>query len=180
MNLVENVVAGLLVALFLGCTRRFVTWWHRHGALLVTSAIFRLESPMGSPLAKPDLLPSAHRQLNDELHELHSRANYPSMRSLARVMGVSPTTLSDSMTKAKLPSKDTAVRLALALAERIRWDADVDVDEQEDRIDRQIARLWEKARQEAEPPDHDRVAEAVQQTWEDFANGFWPHPRGFD
>ncbi|MGW2707036.1 hypothetical protein ACWC4B_45095, partial [Streptomyces sp. NPDC001340] len=116
------------------------------------------------------------KTLNDRLHELHSQANYPSMRSLARVMGVSPTTLSDSMTKSKLPSKDTAVRLALAFAERFRWDADVDLDEQQDRIDREVAMLWERARQEAEPPDQDRVAEAVRETWEDFAGVAWPRP----
>lgn len=131
---------------------------------------------MSKPLHKRDLPPGAPRELNELLHRLHSRANHPSMRSLENATGLGHTTLSDAMTnKAKPVTKNTVVRLALALAEQgVRGsEADAELDE----IDRRVADLWDRADREARPPEPDSVELAARTTWESFAGGQGPWPR---
>lgn len=56
-----------------------------------------------SALPRPDLPPGPHRDLNDALHELHHRAGWPSLRTLARAAGVSHTTVSNLFSSTRLP-----------------------------------------------------------------------------
>ena len=60
-----------------------------------------------SALPRPDLPPGAARELNEALHDLHHRAGWPSLRTLAREAGVSHTTVSKVFSNAALPSWGT-------------------------------------------------------------------------
>jgi hypothetical protein len=55
-------------------------------------------------LPRPDLPPGAHRDLVDALHDLHHRAGWPSLRTLARAAGCSHTTVSKAFSSPQLPS----------------------------------------------------------------------------
>ena len=55
-------------------------------------------------LTRPELPAGAGRDLVDALHELHHRAGWPSLRSLAREVGCSPTTVSAVFSSARLPT----------------------------------------------------------------------------
>ncbi|WP_107771263.1 ATP-binding protein [Nocardioides sediminis] len=68
-----------------------------------------------SALPRPDLPPGAHRDLVDALHELHHRAGWPSLRTLARETGVSHTTVSHALSSAKVPGWGTLELLVEAL-----------------------------------------------------------------
>ena len=59
-----------------------------------------------SALPRPALTGPA-RALNDALHDLHHRAGWPSLRALAREAGVSHTTVSNTFSRATLPSWGT-------------------------------------------------------------------------
>ncbi|MFI9031127.1 hypothetical protein [Streptomyces sp. NPDC053560] len=176
MDIAKNVAAGLLLAVLLGLARWGAARWRlRRSASHIS--LDPLELLMGKPLPKPALPPSgAHRELNELLHELHSRAAYPSPFSLARTMGVSRTSLHDAMSKPKLPSKDIAVQLALAYAIQIRWGASVNPEEKLDDIDRRVQELWEMAYREAALPDPGHLERLVQEVWDDMANGLGPCP----
>ncbi|AEY94278.1 TPR repeat-containing protein (plasmid) [Streptomyces hygroscopicus subsp. jinggangensis 5008] len=178
MDVAENVAAGLLLAVLLGLARWVSAWWRwRRNTPRISPD--PLESLMGKPLPKPDpvaLRGGARQQLNDLLHELHSRANYPSPFAIARVLGVSRTTLHDAMSKPKLPSKDIAVRLALAYGSQIRWGPKADPDDELDRIDRRVSELWETAYRERALPDPEHVRRVVQEVWDDLASGCGPYP----
>ncbi len=58
-------------------------------------------------LSRPDLPPGALRDLNHALHELHHTAGWPSLRTLAKAAGCSPTTVSKVFTSPTLPSWGT-------------------------------------------------------------------------
>ncbi|MFJ9634947.1 hypothetical protein ACIRU8_45380 [Streptomyces sp. NPDC101175] len=178
MDVAENVASGLLLSVLLGLARWVSAWWRwRRNTPRISLDL--LESLMGKPLPKPDpveLRGGAHRQLNDLLHKLHSRANYPSPFAIARVLGVSRTTLHDAMSKPKLPSKDVAVRLALAYGSQIRWGAKADPDDELDSIDRRVSELWETAHQEAVLPDPEHVKHVVREVWDDMTSGRGPYP----
>jgi tetratricopeptide (TPR) repeat protein len=60
-----------------------------------------------SALPRPDLPPGTHRDLVTELHELHHRAGWPSLRTLARATGVSHTTVSKTFSQRALPAWGT-------------------------------------------------------------------------
>ncbi|MEU9406329.1 hypothetical protein AB0E08_11615 [Streptomyces sp. NPDC048281] len=178
MDVAENVAAGLLLSMLLGFARWMSAWWRwRRNAPRISPDL--LESLMGKPLPKPDpveLRGGARQELNDLLHELHSRANYPSPFAIARVLGVSRSTLHDAMSKPKLPSKDVAVRLALAYGEQIRWGAKADPDDELDGIDRRVSELWETAYREAALPDPEHVKQVVREVWDDLVSGRGPYP----
>ena len=55
-------------------------------------------------LTRPDLPAGAGRDLVEALHELHHRAGWPSLRSLAREVGCSPTTMSGVFSSPRLPT----------------------------------------------------------------------------
>ena len=55
-------------------------------------------------LPRPDLAPGPARELNDALHELHHRAGWPSLRTLAHDAGCSHTTVSHVFSSPKLPT----------------------------------------------------------------------------
>lgn len=55
-------------------------------------------------LPRPDLAPGPARELNDALHELHHRAGWPSLRTLAREAGCSHTTVSNVFSSPRLPT----------------------------------------------------------------------------
>src|SRR3954449_3772456 len=55
-------------------------------------------------LPRPDLSPGPQRELVLALHQLHHRAGWPSLRKLAAVVGVSPTTVSGIFSTARLPT----------------------------------------------------------------------------
>jgi len=56
-----------------------------------------------SPLPRPDLPPGPPRDLINALHDLHHRAGWPSLRTLARACGVSHTTVSKTFSSPTLP-----------------------------------------------------------------------------
>src|SRR5688572_18367211 len=58
-------------------------------------------------LPSPDLPPGAHQDLVRALHDLHHRAGWPSLRSLAHHAGVSHTTVSKVFSSSVLPSWGT-------------------------------------------------------------------------
>lgn len=60
-----------------------------------------------SALPRPDLPPGPHLDLVTALHDLHHRAGWPSLRTLARSTGVSHTTVSKAFSHASLPSWGT-------------------------------------------------------------------------
>jgi hypothetical protein len=55
-------------------------------------------------LPRPDIPPGGQRDLVDALHALHHTAGWPSLRYLAREVGVSPTTVSGVFSAPRLPS----------------------------------------------------------------------------
>ncbi|HYH72685.1 MAG TPA: AAA family ATPase [Nocardioides sp.] len=57
-----------------------------------------------SALPRPDLPPGPHRELVVALHDLHHRAGWPSLRTLAREAGVSHTTVSKVFSSTALPA----------------------------------------------------------------------------
>ena len=66
-------------------------------------------------LLRPDLPPGPRRELSDALHDLHHRAGWPSLRALARQIGVSHTTVSKSMSAPDLPTWGTLELLVEAM-----------------------------------------------------------------
>lgn len=68
-----------------------------------------------SALPRPDHPPGPHRDLVTELHELHHRAGWPSLRTLARESGVSHTTVSKAFSQPALPSWGTLELLVEAM-----------------------------------------------------------------
>ena len=68
-----------------------------------------------SALPGPELPPGAAKELNDALHELHHRAGWPSLRTLARETGVSHTTVSKAFSRPTLPSWGTLELLVEAM-----------------------------------------------------------------
>ncbi len=68
-----------------------------------------------SALARPELAPGPHRDLVDALHDLHHRAGWPSLRSLARETGVSHTTVSHAFSSPRIPSWGTLELLVEAM-----------------------------------------------------------------
>ena len=67
-----------------------------------------------SALPRPDVAGPA-KSLNDALHDLHHRAGWPSLRTLARETGVSHTTVSKTFSAPSLPSWGTVELLVEAL-----------------------------------------------------------------
>ena len=55
-------------------------------------------------LPRPDLPPGAHRDLVEALHDLHHRAGWPSLRTLAQAAGCSHTTVSTVFSSPRLPA----------------------------------------------------------------------------
>ncbi len=55
-------------------------------------------------LPRPDLALGPARELNDALHALHHRCGWPSLRTLARQVGCSHTTISKTFSSPKLPA----------------------------------------------------------------------------
>jgi tetratricopeptide (TPR) repeat protein len=68
-----------------------------------------------SALPRPDLAPGPKKSLSDALHDLHHRAGWPSLRTLARDTGVSHTTVSKVMSAPALPSWGTLELLVEAM-----------------------------------------------------------------
>ena len=58
-------------------------------------------------LPRPDVPPGAHRDLVEALHRLHHRAGWPSLRTLGRQVGCSPTTVSAVFSSPRLPTWGT-------------------------------------------------------------------------
>lgn len=67
-------------------------------------------------LPRPDLAPGPARELNDALHELHHRAGWPSLRTLAHDAGCSHTTVSHVFSSPKLPTWGVLELLVEAMA----------------------------------------------------------------
>ena len=55
-------------------------------------------------LPRPDLAPGPARDLNDALHDLHHRAGWPSLRTMASDAGCSHTTVSHALSGPRLPA----------------------------------------------------------------------------
>ena len=55
-------------------------------------------------LPRPDLQPGPHRDLVDALHDLHHKAGWPSLRTLAKAAGCSHTTVSTAFSSPRLPN----------------------------------------------------------------------------
>lgn len=68
-----------------------------------------------SALPRPQLPPGRAREANDALHELHHRAGWPSLRTLAQETGVSHTTVSKAFSRPALPSWGTLELLVEAM-----------------------------------------------------------------
>lgn len=58
-------------------------------------------------LPVPDLPPGPHRDLVEALHDLHHRAGWPSLRTLARAAGISHTTVSKTFSTSAVPTWGT-------------------------------------------------------------------------
>src|SRR5207253_2709243 len=56
-----------------------------------------------SALPRPDVPSGPHRDLVDALHDLHHRAGWPSLRTLAKAAGCSHTTVSTVFSSARPP-----------------------------------------------------------------------------
>lgn len=67
-------------------------------------------------LPRPDLPPGPARTLNDALHDLHHRAGWPSLRTLARETGVSHTTVSKIFSSSAPPPWGTVELVVEAMA----------------------------------------------------------------
>ena len=92
-----------------------------------------------SALPRPDLPHGSHRDLVDALHDLHHRAGWPSLRTLAKAAGCSHTTVSAVFSRPGLPAWGILELLVEAM--------DGDVDE--------FHRLWLAA---SAPDGHAAVA----------------------
>ena len=68
-----------------------------------------------SALPRPDLPPGPHHDLVERLHDLHHRAGWPSLRTLARETGVSHTTVSKAFSTATVPTWGTLELLVESL-----------------------------------------------------------------
>ena len=68
-----------------------------------------------SALPRADLAPGPARSLNDALHDLHHRAGWPSLRTLAAATGVSHTTVSKVFSQPALPTWGTLELLVEAM-----------------------------------------------------------------
>jgi tetratricopeptide (TPR) repeat protein len=68
-----------------------------------------------SALPRPDLPPGPHRDLVVALHDLHHRAGWPSLRTLARETGVSHTTVSKAFSTSAIPTWGTLELLVEAM-----------------------------------------------------------------
>ena len=68
-----------------------------------------------SALPRPTCRPGPHRDLVDALHDLHHRAGWPSLRTLARETGVSHTTVSKAFSSPPLPAWGTLELLVEAM-----------------------------------------------------------------
>lgn len=66
-------------------------------------------------LPRPDLPPGPRLELSNALHDLHHHAGWPSLRTVARETGVSPTTVSKAMSKTSLPAWGTLELLVEAM-----------------------------------------------------------------
>ena len=73
-----------------------------------------------SALPRADVAPGPARSLNDALHDLHHRAGWPSLRTLARETGVSHTTVSKAFSRPALPTWGTLELLVEAMRRRHR------------------------------------------------------------
>src|SRR5688572_12109521 len=67
-----------------------------------------------SALPRPDVT-GPSRVLNDALHDLHHRAGWPSLRTLARQTGVSHTSVSKAFSRPALPTWGTLELLVEAM-----------------------------------------------------------------
>ncbi len=73
-------------------------------------------------LTAPSMDPGPGKWLSDELHALHRRAGWPSVRELARALGnrvASPSRVHDAFTKPRLPSWGLVELLVEHLASRV-------------------------------------------------------------
>lgn len=73
-------------------------------------------------LTLPSLPPGPRQTLSTELHTLHRRAGWPSVRDLARALGAgvaSPSRIHDAFTKPRLPAWGLVQVLVTELAQRI-------------------------------------------------------------
>ena len=68
-----------------------------------------------SALPRPDMPPGPHRDLVAALHDLHHRAGWPSLRTLAKETGVSHTTVSKAFSRPTLPAWGTLELLVEAM-----------------------------------------------------------------
>lgn len=66
-------------------------------------------------LPHADLPPGPHRDLAEALHDLHHRAGWPSLRTLARDAGVSHTTVSKAFSSPRIPTWGTLELLVEAM-----------------------------------------------------------------
>lgn len=104
-------------------------------------------------IKRPELPDSrkALRDLNMELHKLHSRAGCPTTRNIAASLtsGFGHATVYNAFSKPELPSFDVVTAIACELAGRVRdWPPGANPEEWVDKTDRRIARLWHEARYE--------------------------------
>ncbi|MFF4886848.1 hypothetical protein ACFY2D_28845 [Streptomyces nigra] len=98
---------------------------------------------------KPDLPEGPLKVLNDELHALHKRARYPSLRKLQEVIGkavFSHTKIHEAFTKPVLPSSGVVELVVSELAKMAR----PPIDDIEAEVDRLLA-LWYAAH--GDPPE---------------------------
>ncbi|MEU9181807.1 hypothetical protein AB0C90_34210 [Streptomyces sp. NPDC048550] len=111
-------------------------------------------------LTAPTLAPGPRKRLSDELHTMHRRAGWPSVRELARALGagvVSSSRIHDAFTNPRLPAWGLVHMVVVELATRAPGaDADAEV--------KRFHGLWDEAAQadasattENEPPSEQAV-----------------------
>ncbi|WP_338899899.1 hypothetical protein WBG99_33240 [Streptomyces sp. TG1A-60] len=110
------------------------------------------ERDMGrSGVIKPaELPPGARRDLNQELHRLHRRAGEPTVRRIADGISRATGTVHNAFSKPELPRHEVVMAIVNYLAELMRYRPNANPEEEGDKIDRRVDRLWQEARYEEE------------------------------
>ncbi|MBT2539758.1 hypothetical protein J7E99_03310 [Streptomyces sp. ISL-44] len=179
MNLVENVTAGILVALFLWTARRVRSRWTSRASrnTPVPSDYVMEQQLMGQSgnLTRPDLPHGAHRDLVDLLHDLHARGGRPSVRTIADLTKLPRSTVHKVMCSKDLGGSSEAAQ-AIACAHSSRQRHKVTNEEHEEVLDdlaHRVEILWRNAKKEEAGPDP--VEAAAMKILSQMSNGAGTH-----
>ncbi|MEU5927095.1 hypothetical protein ABZ817_26450 [Streptomyces antimycoticus] len=174
MDIINQVVAGALLALFAESARHARSWYRRRRTQGQTT--YRAGSPghnegqplMGRPGGLPPLTlpPGALLDFHTELRALHRRLGDRSLRRIAMDInrsGVSRTTVRKVFSGDGLPHYEPTMAVVDYMLREVRRGTDSDHDEMLDDEARQFEELWQAARIEQDSPKEteDSVADPI-------------------